>query len=261
MSVREALDGLAAIAVRTGDLARACRLAATAEAVCDLRREPADDLIRERLLGSLPAAALAGRDVRSNERLTTAEIDATLVEIAAQASDIELFDRIERPGGRVERVTVTLLLTDIVDSTRRAVALGDAAWLQLSDAHVAASRRALDRHDGTEAKNTGDGLLASFDRPTDAIRCAQAINEATRQLGLDIRTGVHLAECDVLNDDVRGIAVHVVARVCALAGAGEVLVTQPVRDLIDGELGIECASRGRTELRGLPGGWELFEMR
>jgi class 3 adenylate cyclase len=247
---------LAAIALRADDAERAGRLAAAAEALHDGPRGPGEDLIRERYLASLSPTALKRRSTTTGHELPQIEIDALIAEIVRDAGDIEEFSE-RRPPSDAARVLIGLLMTDIVSSTDRAAALGDTEWLLLLDAHMAASRRALRRFGGTEAKNTGDGLLASFDRPEQAIRCAHAIADASRALGLEVRAGVHIGECDVRGGDVRGIAVHVVARVCALAGAGEVLVTGAVRDHVaGGEL--ELAPQGERELRGVPGSWELF---
>ena len=252
----EALTGLAAIALRADDAERAARLAAAAEALHDGPRGTGEDLIRERYLASLAPTALERRSTTTGHEFPQIEIDALIAEIVRDAGDIEAFPG-RRPPTDAARALIGLLMTDIVSSTRRAVALGDTEWLPLLDAQMAASRRALRRFGGTEAKNTGDGLLASFDRPEQAIRCAHAIADASRALGLEVRAGVHIGECDVRGGDVRGIAVHVVARVCALAGAGEVLVTSAVRDLVAGGA-IELAAQGEKQLRGVPGSWELF---
>jgi class 3 adenylate cyclase len=162
-----------------------------------------------------------------------------------------------RPAPEPDRVLKTVLFTDIVDSTVRAAQLGDRRWKETLDAHDASIRRALDRFRGAEVKTTGDGFLASFDGPARAVHCAQAIAAEARGLGLEIRAGLHTGECELRGDDLAGIAVHIGARVAALAGPGEVLVTSTVRDLVAGS-GIEFADRGRHELRGVPGEWQVL---
>jgi class 3 adenylate cyclase len=156
-----------------------------------------------------------------------------------------------------DRVLKTVLFSDVVDSTRTAASLGDSRWRAVLDRHDTAVRRMLERHRGTEVKTTGDGFLAVFDGPGRAVQCAQAIIEAARGVGLEARVGVHAGECEVRGDDYAGIAVHIGARVAALAGTGEVLCTSTVRDLVAGS-GIEFLERGRHELKGVPGEWSLL---
>jgi len=129
-----------------------------------------------------------------------------------------------------DRVLVTVLFTDIVESTARAAALGDRQWRNLLDGHNEMVRRALERFRGKEIDTAGDGFLATFDGPVRAIRCAQAIAQAVRALGVDVRAGLHTGEIELLGDEIRGIAVHIAARVLAHAGAGEVLVSSTVKD-------------------------------
>jgi class 3 adenylate cyclase len=164
-------------------------------------------------------------------------------------------------GGRHERepdrMLATVLFTDIVDSTRRAADLGDADWRRLLEQHDALIRRALERHRGREVKRTGDGFLATFDGPARAIRCAASIAEAARSLGIEVRAGLHTGECEVMNGDVGGLAVHIGARVMSRAGPGEVLVSSTVKDLVVGS-GLEFEDRGGHELKGVPGEWRLF---
>jgi class 3 adenylate cyclase len=162
-----------------------------------------------------------------------------------------------RPALVVDRVLTTILFTDIVGSTERAVSLGDARWHELLDAHDQAVRQELHRHRGREVKTTGDGFFVSFDGPARAIRCAQAITAAARALGLEVRAGIHSGECEVRGEDLAGLAVHVAARVGALAGAGEVVVSHTVGDLVAGS-GIEFVERGEYELKGVPGVWRLL---
>jgi pimeloyl-ACP methyl ester carboxylesterase len=178
------------------------------------------------------------------------EIDAVIAEleefVTGAPADVE-----------PDRVLATVLFSDLVDSTARAAEAGDQRWRELLDAHDGAVREQLDRHRGRLVKTTGDGAFATFDGPGRAIRCAGAIREALRPLGLDVRTGIHTGEVELRGDDVGGIAVHIGARVCELAGAGEVLVSRTVVDLVVGS-GIGFEARGAHELRGVPGDWELY---
>jgi class 3 adenylate cyclase len=171
--------------------------------------------------------------------------------------EIEEFLTGARHAPEPDRVLSTVLFTDIVGSTERAAALGDSDWRALLERHDALVRRELDAHRGREVKSTGDGFLATFDGPARGIRCAQGIAEGVRPLGIEVRAGLHTGECEVLGDDVGGIAVHTGARVSAKAGAGEVLVSQTVKDLVAGS-GIEFDDRGEHELKGVPGDWRLF---
>jgi class 3 adenylate cyclase len=162
-----------------------------------------------------------------------------------------------RPAERTpDRVLATVLFTDIVGSTGRASDMGDRRWRELLDRHDAATRRQLARFRGREIKAAGDGFVATFDGPARALRCACAIRDAVRALGLDVRIGVHTGEVEMRGEDISGIGVHIGARVGAQAQAGEVLLTRTVADLVAGS-GIEFADRGSTELRGVPGEWQL----
>jgi class 3 adenylate cyclase len=156
-----------------------------------------------------------------------------------------------------DRVLATVLFTDIVDSTRRAVEIGDRDWHALLDAHDAVVRSQLARFRGREVNTSGDGFLAMFDGPQRAIRCAMAIRDALTALGIEIRAGLHTGECEVRGDDIGGIAVHIGARVSALAGPNEVLVSSTLHDLVIGS-GLEFDDRGSHELKGVPGDWQLF---
>jgi class 3 adenylate cyclase len=155
-----------------------------------------------------------------------------------------------RPVPEPNRVLATVLVTDIVGSTERVRALGDRAWADLLARHRAAVRRELERFRGREVDTAGDGFLATFDGPARAIRCAVAIRRAMRALGLELRTGVHTGECELLGDRVAGIAVHTSARISALAAPNEVLVSATVRDLVSGS-GIVFEDRGEHELKGV----------
>lgn len=156
-----------------------------------------------------------------------------------------------------DRVLATVLFTDIVDSTRRAAEMGDRDWHALLDAHDAVVRAQLTRFRGREVNTSGDGFLAMFDGPQRAIRCAMAIRDAVQALGIEVRAGLHTGECEVRGDDIGGIGVHIGARVSALAGANEVLVSSTLRDLVIGS-GLQFEDRGARELKGVPGDWHLF---
>lgn len=156
-----------------------------------------------------------------------------------------------------ERVLATVLFTDIAGSTGLAASLGDARWRALLDDHDAVVREELGRHRGREVKNTGDGFLAAFDGPARAIRCASAVMARCGSMGLAIRAGVHTGECEQRDEDLSGMAVHLAARLVDLAGPGDLLVSQTVRDLVVGS-GIGFDDRGRHTLRGVPGSWNVL---
>ncbi len=156
-----------------------------------------------------------------------------------------------------DRVLATVLFTDIVGSTERASEIGDQRWHWLLDEHDAIMRREIERYRGRAVKFTGDGYLATFDGPARAIRCALSVNEAVRDLGLQVRAGLHTGEVELRGEDVAGIAVNIAARVMAEAGAGEVVVSGSVPPLVAGS-GIEFADRGVHPLKGVPGEWSLF---
>ncbi len=156
-----------------------------------------------------------------------------------------------------DRVLATILFTDIVASTAKAVELGDAGWRELLEHHHALIRRQLLRHRGREVDTAGDGFFASFDGPARAIRCACAITQEVRQLGLDLRAGLHTGECELVNGKVGGIAVHIGARVAQEAPPGQVLVSSTVKDLVAGS-GIAFREHGTAELKGVPGEWRLY---
>jgi len=156
-----------------------------------------------------------------------------------------------------DRVVTTVLFTDVVDSTRRAAELGDQAWADLLLAHYTRVREQLSRYGGHEINTAGDGFLATFDGPARAVRCGLALVERLRPLGLEIRAGVHTGEIDVGTDDIRGLAVHIGARIAALAGTGEVLVSRTVKDLVAGS-GLFFQARGTHVLKGVPDEWQLY---
>jgi len=160
--------------------------------------------------------------------------------------------------GGAERVLATVLFTDIVDSTDHAARLGDHRWRDLVEAHPRLVRRELDRFHGREINTAGDGFLATFDGPARAVRCAQAICEGVRRLGLEVRAGVHTGEIEVATgDDVGGIAVHLGARIAALANGGDVFVSRTVRDLVAGS-GLCFEYRGSRHLKGIPEKWDIY---
>jgi len=157
----------------------------------------------------------------------------------------------------VERVLATVVFTDIVGSTARAQTLGDQAWGDLQDLHDKAVRKELERFGGNEVKWTGDGFLASFDRPARAIQCALSIVSTVRALGIEVRAGIHTGEVDFVKNDIRGIAVHIASRVADLANGGDVVVSRTVKDLVAGS-GIAFEDYGTHELKGVPDQWKLF---
>jgi class 3 adenylate cyclase len=178
------------------------------------------------------------------------------------ADEIERFLKAVRESGGwqetvADRVLATVLFTDIVGSTQKAAELGDSAWRELLEQHHALIRRQLVRYHGNELDTAGDGFFARFDGPERAIRCACAITDVVRHLGLEVRAGLHAGECDLMGGKVGGIAVHIGARVAKEAGPGEVLVSSTVKDLVAGS-GIAFRERGTAELKGVPGEWHLF---
>ena len=171
--------------------------------------------------------------------------------------EVEEFLTGVRRASESDRVLATVMFTDIVDSTRLAAEAGDRRWRDLAESHDEIVREALATYRGNEVKTLGDGFLATFDGPGRAIACAAAIVRRVRTLGLEVRAGLHTGECEVANDDVRGIAVNLGARVGAMAGPGEILVTSTVKDLVAGS-GIPFEDRGMHHLKGVPDEWRLF---
>ena len=164
-------------------------------------------------------------------------------------------------GSRVrldaDRVLATVLFTDIVESTSRAATLGDRGWRELLEAHERSVRRVLAQHRGAEVKTTGDGFLVVFDGVVRAIECAVAVVDSTRDIGIEVRAGIHTGECERHGDDFAGMAVNIAARVQALAAPSEVLVSQTVKDLVIGSR-LRFVERGEHTLKGVPGEWRLF---
>jgi len=176
----------------------------------------------------------------------------------AIVDEIEEFLTGVRHGAEPDRVLATVLFTDIVGATERVAQLGDSGWRQLLGQHHALVRRELAKFRGREIDTAGDGFLAAFDGPARAVRCAHAIQRAARaQLNLDLRAGLHTGECELLEDKLAGLAVHIGARVATLANAGEVLVSNTVKDLVAGS-GLKFEERGNHVLKGVPGEWRLF---
>jgi class 3 adenylate cyclase/pimeloyl-ACP methyl ester carboxylesterase len=175
----------------------------------------------------------------------------------AITSEVEHFLTGVRPPVDPDRALATVLFTDIVGSTEHAARLGDRRWAQTLDDHDAIVAAELDRHRGRKVNPTGDGILATFDGPARAVLCGQAICRAVRPLGIEVRAGLHTGEVELRGDDIGGIAVHIGARVAALAGPGEVLVSRTVTDLVAGS-GIDFVDRGTYVLKGVPGEWTVF---
>jgi class 3 adenylate cyclase len=194
--------------------------------------------------------------------------DARLVELEGDDHDPR-YERLDEWLGEVqefltgartmrepERTLATVLFTDIVDSTRTATELGDRRWREILECHQRDVRRALSRFNGRELKSIGDGFLATFDGPARAIKCAREIIESSEARGIRVRAGLHTGECELMGDDIGGIAVHIAARVSAHAGPSEVLVSRTVKDLVAGS-GIQFSDRGTHTLKGISDPWQL----
>jgi class 3 adenylate cyclase len=178
-------------------------------------------------------------------------------DVEALLGEVEEFLTGVRRGPDIDRVLATVLFTDIVRSTERAAALGDRQWRDLLERHHSLVRRELSRFRGREIDTAGDGFFATFDGPARGIRCACAIRDAVTSLGIAIRAGLHTGECEVMNDKVSGIAVHIGARVAGKAEPSEVLVSSTVKDLVAGS-GLQFTDRGIHKLKDVPGEWRLF---
>jgi class 3 adenylate cyclase len=175
----------------------------------------------------------------------------------AMVAEIQGFITGVRPLPQPDRVLATILFTDIVGSTRLASELGDAAWRRVLSEHDRTAREVLARHGGRWVKTTGDGVVATFDAPLRAVRCALALGDALRTLGLEIRAGLHVGEIELHGDDIAGLAVHIAARIEAVAASGEVLVSRTLPDLVVGS-GVRFVERGTHALKGVPGVWQLY---
>ena len=223
--------------------------------------------VLEESLSFLRLAPTDGRDLVARASvihqgrllISTVEVtdgDGNQVAVGSQTSEV-VARRPRRETERRERILATVLFTDIVGSTGKADELGDTRWRQLLEQHHRIVRAQLQTFKGREIKTTGDGFLATFDGPTRAVQCARAIRDALRPLGLVIRAGLHMGECEEIGADVAGVAVHVASRVQSAAAPGEILVSSTVRELITGS-GLRLVDRGVHELKGLPGTWALF---
>jgi pimeloyl-ACP methyl ester carboxylesterase len=178
-------------------------------------------------------------------------------DIKSITGEVEEFLTGQRHERIPDRVLATVLFTDIVDSTRYAAQLGDRGWRELLERHDQTTGAEVARWHGRIVKHTGDGVLATFDGPTRALKCATTLADHIPELGIAIRCGLHTGECEVRGDDIGGIAVHIGARIAALAQAGEVIVSGTVKDLVNGS-GIAFQDRGTHVLKGVPGEWQLF---
>ena len=181
--------------------------------------------------------------------------DADAVVAAIQ----ELVTGTAAPAADGKRQLATILYTDIVSSTEQAAAAGDRRWREVMEAHDAFARGEVQRARGRLVKTLGDGILATFDGPGRAVRCAASLREQARAAGIELRAGLHTGECEIIGDDIGGIAASIGARVSALAGPGEILVSSTVKDLVAGS-GIEFADRGAHQLKGVPGEWRIYEV-
>jgi class 3 adenylate cyclase/pimeloyl-ACP methyl ester carboxylesterase len=220
-------------------------------------RAPTLVLYRHGTLGEEPALEVAAQIAGARSASVSGTDYFGLFLSLDIADEIERFARGEQEAEVPESVLATLLFTDIVGSTERAAKLGDRSWRELLERHHVVVRRELGRFRGEERDTAGDGFFATFDGPARAIRCAQAVVESVRELGLDVRAGVHTGECELHDDKVAGLAVAIGARVAGSAGAGEVLVSQTVKDLVAGS-GLALEDRGERELKGVPGTWRLY---
>jgi class 3 adenylate cyclase len=180
-------------------------------------------------------------------------------DVDALINEVEAFLTGSRPALEADRRLLTVLFTDIVGSTERAAELGDSRWRTLLERHDEVVRAEIERHGGRVVKAIGDGFLATFEGPARSIKCARALAAATAPIGLEIRAGLHTGECELIGDDIGGMCVHLAARICRLAGPGEVLVSRTVKDLVVGS-GIEFSEHGAHELKGIPGKWDLFSV-
>jgi class 3 adenylate cyclase len=249
---------------------RNLRLGASPGAALTIRRMAADVDVRDILsVIRVPTLVLNMPATRGEAEYVTARIPgARRIEVPGPDymvfllgdrvyDDVEQFVRSLREEGVPETVLATVLFTDIVGSTAKAAALGDRAWADLVRRHHSLVRTLLDRFRGRELDTAGDGFFAAFDGPARAIRCATTIGTSVRDLGLEVRAGLHTGECEIVGEKLGGLAVNIGARVAAEAQPGEVLVTSTVKDLVAGS-GLEFQDRGVAELKGVPGDWRLY---
>jgi class 3 adenylate cyclase len=207
-------------------------------------------------VGAYVAAQISGATLVA---LSGRDYPPYIGDVDAIVDEVEAFLTGRRHGPSLDRILSTVLFTDIVGSTQRLAELGDARWAELVGQHDELARREIERHRGRYIDSTGDGLLATFDGPARAVRCAQALGAALGELGLDIRAGCHTGEIELAGDHVRGLAVHIGARVGALARMGEVLVSSTVKDLTAGS-GLQFEDTGEHDLKGVPDRWHLYRV-
>jgi class 3 adenylate cyclase len=217
-------------------------------AVFPLQGAPADRYLVEQIPGA-ELVEVSGTDFNFWTNGTDGVLDAMQ----------RFLTKVRREEAELERVLATVLFTDIVGSTQKATQLGDSGWRALLNRHHALVRGLLARYRGREVDVAGDGFLATFDGPARAVRCARAIADAVKPLEIEIRAGVHTGEIELAGDDVRGIAVHIGARIAALASADEVLVSRTVKDLVAGS-GLSFEDAGEHELKGVPDRWHLYRV-
>lgn len=207
-------------------------------------------------IGAHVAAQISGATLVA---LPGREYPPFLGDVDAIVGEVEAFLTGERHGPSLDRILSTVLFTDIVSSTHRLAEVGDARWADLLAQHDDLARREIERHRGRYIDSTGDGLLATFDGPARAVRCAQALGAALGELDLGIRAGCHTGEIEVTGDRIRGLAVHIGARISTLAQAGEILVSSTVRDLTAGSR-LVFEDAGEHELKGVPDRWRLYRV-
>jgi len=252
--------------------ARYWRLSASPGAIATIMRMAADIDVRD-VLGAIriPTLVVNMPEAREEAAYVAARIpgaqrfELTGPDYAVYLQLDTLVPELERfvatlAVAEPETVLTTVLFTDIVDSTAKLAELGDARWRELVERHYALVRRQLGRFRGREVDTAGDGFFATFDGPIRAIRCAHAIAESLRELGLEIRAGLHTGECELVGDKIAGIAVNIGARIAAQARPGEVTVSSTVKDLVAGS-GLQFEERGAAELKGVPGRWHLYAVR
>jgi class 3 adenylate cyclase len=273
-SLRLAFPGIADDESEIRALARLCRAAATpglAKAVFTYVYDQLD--VRDALkLVQVPTLVIHNRlePRREFARYLADHItDARIVEVPGEdyvffagdhepvISEVAAFLTGERPQAEIDRILTTVMFTDIVDSTRIAADVGDQRWRAMLDSHDGVVRDQLRHFRGEEVNTTGDGFVARFDGPARAVRCALAIAQEARELGIAIRAGLHTGECERRGGDIAGLAVHVAARVSSYAGPGDVLVSRTVADLVVGS-GLTFDDRGDHVLKGVPGEWRIF---
>ena len=177
----------------------------------------------------------------------------------SSAEEVRRFVGVERSPTELDTILATVMFTDIVGSTEKQASVGDHGWKQLVERHHEVVRDGLGRWHGAEIDTSGDGFYATFEGPARAIRCAQEIVSRVRDLGIQIRAGVHTGECELINDKLGGIAVSIGARVAALAGPSEVLISQTVKDLVAGS-GFTFEDAGEHELKGIPERWRIYRV-